>query len=743
MMNQKTFTTTFAGKELSISIGGIAQAANGAVTVRMGDTIVLVTAVMNKHEVPGMGYFPLMVEYEERLYAGGRIKGSRFIKREGRPSDEAVLIGRFIDRAIRPLFDDRSRHEVQVIATTLSFDEENDPDVLALIGASCALHMSSIPWNGPIAAIRVSQNETGLVFNPTYQERATTHFDLDIAGTPEKVVMVEARAKEASDVDVVKAFEAGTKELAPVIALIEKIRAEVGKEKIDIFKPKNEAAQEKAIRKAGFVELARTVVEKNMDELFYAEPLATKGERVYAKSELERRVAIELTAQGAAPEEISDIAKQIYDFIQIEVSNRILKNGQRLDGRDAFTVRPLQIEVGVLPRVHGTGLFSRGETQVLSVCTLGAPGDEQTLDSLESVGEKRYMHHYNFPPFSVGESKPMRGPGRREIGHGALAEKAVEDMMPDKETFPYAVRVVSEVLNSNGSSSMASTCASTLALMDAGVPLKTAVAGIAIGLASNEKGDWKVITDIQDLEDGPGGMDFKITGTVNGITAIQMDTKTKGLSHDIIVEAIRQGNAARQDILKQMKAIIAAPRAELSPFAPRILKLRINPDKIRDVIGPGGKMINEIIAKTGVVAIDMEQDGLVMITAKSQEAGQKAYDWVNNLTREVQAGEVFHGSVVRIMDFGAFVNILPGKDGMVHVSELAPWRVNKVEDIVKVGDEVHVKVIAIDDMGRVNLSMKQATGNVYPEAPANAVPSVGREEGSRPPRKPFSKPRSH
>ena len=741
-MNQQTYTTEFGGKELSISIGGIAQAANAAVTVRMGDTIVLVTAVMGKQDMSHMGFFPLMVEYEERLYAGGRIKGSRFIKREGRPSDEAVLIGRFIDRAIRPLFDTRLRREVQIIATTLSFDESNDPDILALIGASCALHMSDIPWHGPIGAVRVSQANDALVYNPTYEERQTTKFDLDIAGDTEKVVMIEARAEEASESELIEAFQKGREALAPVIALLNKIRTEAGKEKQDLFTPKDEIAQEKQKRHADFLTIAQEIIETGMDELFYAQPLATKGERGYAKSEIEKRIATKLEEKDATSDEINTISKQAYDLIQTAVSERILKTGQRLDGRAIDEVRSLQVEVGVLPRVHGTGLFARGETQVLSVCTLGAPGDQQTLDSLESVGEKRYMHHYNFPPFSVGESKPMRGPGRREIGHGALAEKALEGMMPSKEEFPYAVRVVSEVLNSNGSSSMASTCGSTLALMDAGVPIKAPVAGIAMGLASNENGTWKVITDLQDLEDGPGGMDFKITGSAKGITAIQMDTKTRGLNHDIIVEALTSGATARQSILTQMLATIAQPRPELSPYAPRILKLNIHPDKIRDVIGPGGKMINEIIASTGVEAIDIEQDGLVMITAKDQAAGQKAYDWIHNLTRDVQVGEVFEGPVVRIMDFGAFINILPGKDGMVHISELAPWRVGKVEDIVKVGDKVHVKVIEIDDMGRVNLSMKRAEGNVYPEKPAESTQGASPQSpqhSSKPKNRPFQR----
>lgn len=733
MLRQTSFKTQFAGKELTISVGGIAQAANGSVTVRMGDTIVLVTAVMSKSESLHLGYFPLMVEYEERLYAGGRIKGSRFIKREGRPSDEAILIARFIDRSIRPLFNESMRREVQVVATTLSFDEENDPDVLALIGASCALQISDIPWNGPIAAIRVSELNGETVFNPSYLQRKETLFDLDVAGDAENVIMIEARANEASAKQLIDASVVARAELAPVVKLIEEIAAKHGKVKADLFTPKSEEAVAAAARKNELLGKAKELIATNIDELFYAAPLATKGERGIARSELESRVKKALSVDGATDAEVMDIARHLYDLVQMEVSKRIVTEGKRLDGRKLTEVRPLQIDVGVLPRVHGSALFSRGETQVLSVCTLGAPGDQQTLDSLESVGEKRYMHHYNFPPFSVGEAKPMRGPGRRDIGHGALAEKAVEIMMPSKEDFPYAVRVVSEVLNSNGSSSMASTCGSTLALMDAGVPLKTPIAGIAIGLASHGN-EWKVITDIQDLEDGPGGMDFKITGSKMGITAIQMDTKTVGLNHQIVTEAINAAVVAHQDILDEMAAVIATPRAELSPFAPRIMKLMINPERIRDVIGSGGKVINEIIAKTGVDAIDIEQDGLVLITARNQAAAQEAYDWVNNLTRDIKVGEVFTGKVTRVMEFGAIVAFLNNKDGMVHVSELAPWRVAQVGDIVKVGDNVQVKVISTDETGRIGLSMKQAEGNVYPEQPKNAPAPAARPAAGHKPR---------
>ncbi|MFA6522032.1 MAG: polyribonucleotide nucleotidyltransferase [Patescibacteria group bacterium] len=736
-MDKKTFSTEFCGKTLTIETGRFAQAANAAVTVQMGDTVVLVTAVMSAEKAQNLGYFPLMVDFEEKLYAAGRIKGSRFIKREGRPTDEAVLVGRFVDRAIRPLFDERITNEVQIIVSALSFDGENDPDILGLIGASCALHMSNIPWNGPIGAIRVARLNGEYILNPSYDQRLTTEFDLDISGTDEKVVMIEARGKDAKEEEILAAFELGRKEMKPVLKLIEEVRAAVGKEKLDVLAPKNADEEKLFARKAEVKAITEQFISEQMDELFFASPKASKAERNLAKIELKHRLADMLVAKECTKDEIAYASGLIYEGVQREVSKRILDKGQRVDGRKIDEVRPLFSEVGVLPRVHGSGHFMRGETQVLSVCTLGAPGDKQTLDGMETVGEKQYMHHYNFPPFSVGEAKPLRGTGRREVGHGALAEKAVECMLPKKEDFPYAIRVVSEVLNSNGSSSMASTCASTLALMDAGVPLEKPVAGIAIGLASDATRS-QVITDLQDLEDGPGGMDFKITGSRDGITAIQMDTKTAGITHDIIVEALQKGKEARLQILKVMQDIIAAPRAELSPFAPRIFTLNINPEKIREVIGPGGKMINEIIAKTGVQAIDIEQTGLVMITAKDQKSGEEAYNWVHNLTREVEAGEEFEGEVARIMDFGAFVTILPGKDGLVHVSELAPWRVEKVGDIVKLGDKVHVKVIEIDSMGRVNLSMKQATGNTYTEE-MKAKAQTGAPTGRPPMRRPAHK----
>ncbi len=722
-MQTQRFAIDFGGKPLTIEVGKFASAANGSCTVQYGNTVVLATAVISKDIRPGMGFFPLMVDFEEKLYAAGRIKGSRFIKREGRPTDEAVLNARFIDRAIRPLFDQHIQNDVQVIVTVLAFDGENDADIPGLIGASCALHMSDIPWNGPIAAVRVNNVDEKLIVNGTYAQRDASTFDVDVAGTAEKVIMMEASAKEAPESVVLDAIVFGRSQLQPVIDLIETVRKTVGKEKRDLLTPKTDAERATAVHRAEIITKAESKITLLVDELMFGAPKASKTERAVAKDEMKKRLVDALKAEEMSDDDIKIATGRIGDVIDREVTRMILDKGTRVDGRGIDEVRPLSAEVGVLPCVHGSGLFMRGETQVLSVVTLGAPGDKQTLDGMEIVGEKRYMHHYNFPPFSVGEAKPLRGAGRREIGHGALAEKALGNMIPPKESFPYAIRVVSEVFGSNGSSSMGATCGSSLALMDAGVQIANPVAGIAMGLASDGT-RYKVITDLQDLEDGEGGMDFKITGTENGITAIQLDTKTDGLPHDVVVEAITKGRVARLTVLDVMKKAIAAPRPELSPNAPRIITIMIHPDKIREVIGPGGKMINEIIAKTGVTTIDIEQDGLVMITSKDGVSAEAAKQWVANLTHDVAAGDVYEGEVVRLMEFGAFVNILPGKDGLVHVSELAPWRVEKVTDIVKLGDKVKVKVIEIDDKGRTNLSMKQAEGNVYPERTGKPAPKA-------------------
>lgn len=718
MIEPKTFETQWGGKTLTIEVGKYANQASGACTVRYGDTIVLVTAMMSTETRENVGWFPLMVDYEEKLYAAGRIKGSRFIKKEGRPTDEAVLTARFVDRAIRPLFDERMRNEVQIIVTALSFDGENDPDVLGLIGASCALHISEIPWNGPIGCIRVGQVGGEMVMNPSYEARGKSLLDLAIAGTKEKVIMVEAGANEAPEKEILEAFWFGQKHIDEPIKLIEEVRKAVGKEKANVIV---------VDPKQGEVELiAKPFIETRVKDLFFGTPQATKSQRTAQKLVLKEEVKKFLMEKGVEKDSMRFGTDLVSVVLEKEVSRAIIEEERRVDGRSLTEIRSLLSEVAVLPRVHGSGHFMRGETQVLTVVTLGAPGDEQTLDGMEHVGTKRYFHHYNFPPFSVGEVKPMRGPSRRDIGHGGLAEKALIPMMPDKESFPYTIRAVSEVFGSNGSSSMGSTCGSTLALMDAGVPIKAPVAGIAMGIATNEQGKWKVITDLQDLEDGKGGMDFKIAGSKQGITAIQMDTKTDGLTREMIEQTIAQAREARMQVLENMHNMIAEPRPDLSPYAPRIITLRINPELIGNVIGPSGKTINEIIATTNVQAIDIEDDGLVMITSTDAAGAIKAQQMIEALTREAKVGEIYKGKVVRVMDFGAIVEFLPKKDGMVHVSMLAPWRVEKTSDIVKLGDIVTVKIMELSPDGKISLSMKDAPGNVYPEKPA-----------PRPDRKPY------
>ncbi|MCR4314605.1 MAG: polyribonucleotide nucleotidyltransferase [Candidatus Uhrbacteria bacterium] len=729
MNSAKRFETQWGGRTLSIEVGKYAQQAGGSCLVQYGDTVVLATATMSAETRGGMDFFPLMVDYEEKLYAAGRIKGSRFMKKEGRPTDEAVLISRFIDRALRPLFDQKIRNEVQIIVTALSFDGENDPDVLGLIAASCALHISDIPWNGPIGCVRVGHENGQMVLNPTYKERETSILDLSFAGTSEKIIMVEAGGKEAPEEVVLNAFWFGQENIDAPIKLIEEVRTAVGKHKRDLLTPKNEEEKAAHARKLEVETLARPFVLEHVKTLFFATPQASKTERNSQKGELKARTKAFLAEKGVEKDDIHYGTDIVVDVLEAEVSRAIIEEDKRVDGRNLTQVRPLLSEVAVLPRVHGSGHFMRGETQVMTIVTLGAPGDEQTLDGMETVGTRRYFHHYNFPPFSVGEVKPMRGPSRRDIGHGGLAEKALMPMMPDKETFPYTIRAVSEVFGSNGSSSMSSTCGSTLALMDAGVPIKAAVAGMAMGIATNDQGRWKVITDLQDLEDGAGGMDFKIAGSREGITAIQMDTKTTGLTREMIKQTFTQAREARLEILDVMKQAIAEPRPDLSPYAPRIITLRINPELIGNVIGPGGKTINGIIADTGVQAIDIDDDGLVMITSTDAEGAQKALKWVEELTREPKVGEIYKGKVSRIMDFGAIVEYLPKRDGMVHVSMLAPWRVENVGDIVKLGQEVFVKIMELSE-GRTSLSMKDAPGNVYPERPTG-VPDSG-SRGSRP-----------
>ncbi len=736
-METKQFTTEWAGRELVIETGKLAQQTNGSCTVRYGGTVMLATAVMSKNIRDGISYFPLMVDYEEKLYAGGKIKGSRFIKRETRPSDDSILTARLVDRSLRPLFNEVIRNDVQVILTTLSFDNENDTDIVALVAASAALTISDIPWEGPIGGIRVGRikSDDGAkhewVLNPTYDARDKSDLDLIVAATKEKVVMLEAGAVEVPEDAMAEAIAFGLKHVAPVIALIEKMQKAIGEpkkamEKIEDDPETLKANEELKTKIDGW--LTKHVPVK----LFNAKKMS-KTERKEAIGEIQAELEQFLIEEQIGKDKRKEAGVMFEKAIERAVSQAILNDNKRVDGRAITEIRPLGAEVALLPRTHGSALFSRGDTQVLSVVTLGAPSDEQIVEGLEDEEKKRYMHHYNFPPFSVGETSPLRGAGRREVGHGMLAEKALARMLPTKEEFPYVVRVVSEVLSSNGSSSMASTCGSTLALMDAGVPIKKAIAGIAMGLASDETGRWKVITDLQDLEDGKGGMDFKIAGSADGITAMQMDTKTHGISMEIVEKTLTQGKTARMEILDVMNKVIAAPRTELSQYAPRIISMRIKPEMIRVVIGPGGKMINEIIDKTGV-DMDIEDDGMVYITSTNAEKAQEAVEWVKRLTREVVAGETFEGKVTRIMNFGAFVEILPRQEGLVHISELAPYHVNQVEDIVKIGQTIPVKVIEIDDMGRINLSLKQTDYKDYPPVPTggDTAPHAGFGGGRSP-----------
>jgi polyribonucleotide nucleotidyltransferase len=708
MTKEKVFSTEWLGRTLTIKTGKLARQATASVTVQYGDTVVLATVVASKTERE-VDYFPLMVDFEEKLYAAGIIKGSRWIKREGRPTDEAILTGRMIDRSIRPLFNDESRKDVQVIISVLSADGENDFDIVSMVAASAVLSISGIDWKGPIAGIRVGMDEDGkFIFNPTYEEREKSKLGLIVSASKDKVLMIEAGGNEIKEDKMFEAIMAGYKEQQPVIELIEKITVETHGDAPDVktetLMSEDEIEAEKEKEKV--FATAEEWLNKNIKDTLFNKEYYTKGERKLAVSAIKEGLDKYLFEQGIG-KDIRAKAKSalVEKNVEAAVTEGILKNKKRVDGRKLTEIRDLHSEVALLPRTHGSSLFSRGETQVMSIITLGAPGLEQSLEGIEGTGTKRFMHHYNFPPFSVGEARPMRGPGRRDIGHGALAEKALKPMIPEKDNFPYTIRIVSETLGSNGSSSMGSTCASSLSLMDAGVPMKKAVAGIAMGLASNEDmSQWEVLTDIQDLEDGKGGMDFKIAGSKDGITAIQLDTKTLGITKEIIEKTLKQGLEARLEIIKVMDKAIDNPREELSKYAPQIISFKIDPEKIRDVIGPGGKMINKIIEETEV-SIDIEDDGSVFICGTDPEKSKIAEETVKNIARKFEAGEIFTGKVARILDFGAFVELTPGNDGMVHVSQLAPYRVGSPSDFISEGDTVTVKIKEIDDKGRINLTM--------------------------------------
>jgi len=698
-----TYSLNLGGRELTIELGKLAPQANGSALVRYGDTMVLATAVMNKIPKEGGDFFPLTCDYEEKFYAAGKISGSAFIKREGRPSEEAVLSGRLIDRSIRPRFNHQIRNEVQVVTTILAFDGANDPDVPALAGASLALSLSDIPWDGPIAGVRVGRLNGKFVLNPTYEERMTSDIDLLISGFSGHINMIEAGAKEVSEEEMAEAIEWGHAELKKIIEFQKTIIAEhpVTKAVVPLAEPSPE-----------LVTFMREKIIARLEEAMYAD--MPKLEKYALKD------AIEAEWKAVAKEKFGDtIAQSSIEYVFHEAVNEIvhrelLGKSRRPDGRKPDELRPLSGEVGFVPRVHGSGLFQRGETQVLSVITLGAPSDEQRFDTMEGEFKRRFMHHYNFPPYSVGEVGRMGSGGRREIGHGNLAERAMLPIIPSREDFPYTIRIVSETLASNGSSSMASVSASILALMDAGVPIKKPAAGIAMGLMMDAKGHYKVLTDIQGPEDHHGDMDFKAAGTADGVTALQMDVKIEGVTPQILKDALAQAKKARMEILEVMRETIAAPRPELSPKAPRIVSLKINPDKIRDLIGPGGKMINQIIDATGA-QIDVEDDGSVFVTAENQASGTEAVEWIKKVTREIIPGEILEGPVTRIFEFGAMVEVAPKQEGLIHISELAPYRVERVTDIVNVGDIVPVKVKNIDDQGRVNLSLKDVPGRYSEE----------------------------
>ena len=683
------FEMELGGRTLTIETGKMAKQASGAVLARYGDTAVLVTATASAEPREGVDFFPLTVDYEEKLYSVGKIPGG-FIKREGRPSESAILFSRLLDRPIRPLFAEGFRNDVQIVATVLSVEQDNAPEITAMIGASAALSLSDIPFNGPIGGVRVGRVNGQFVINPTVEQMEQSDLNLAVAGTADAISMVEAGANELPEDVILEAILFGHEEIKRIVAFVNDMVAVAGK-------PKREIALFSVPE-----DMEQAVKEYISDKLNEAVRNADKHSRDAAVDAVKAE-AMEHFAE-IYPEEGKKLSYIMHKTLKNIVRHMITDEKIRPDGRGIEEVRPITCEVDLLARTHGSALFTRGQTQALTITTLGAIGDEQILDGLGTEESKRYMHHYNFPAFSVGETRPSRGPGRREIGHGALAERALVPMIPSEDVFPYTIRLVSEILESNGSSSMASVCGSTMSLMSAGVPIKRPVSGVAMGLVK-EGDNYTILTDIQGMEDALGDMDFKVAGTTEGVTAIQMDIKIEGLTKEILTDALAQARRGRMHILGKMLEAIDQPREELSPYAPRIITLQIHPDKIRDVIGPGGKIIKKIIEETGV-KIDIEDDGKTFIAAVDMEAGKKAVKMIEDLVREVEVGETYEGKVTRIMNFGAFVEVLPGKEGLVHISQLAKERVEKVEDVVAIGDVVKVKVIEIDRQGRVNLSRK-------------------------------------
>ncbi len=690
----KVFRTAVGGKLLELEIGKVCEMANGQVMVRYGDTVVNVTAVASAQPRPDIDFFPLSCDYEEKMYAAGKIPGG-FIKREGRPSEKAILNSRLMDRPLRPLFPKGFYNDVQVVATVMSMDLDAPSEIAAMIGSSVALAISDIPWDGPTASVLVGMVDGEFIINPGLEEREKSDLHLVVSGTKDAIMMVEAGANEIPEETVLDAIMFAHEEIKEIIEFIDEVVAEVGKPKME-------------------VELYKVPEEIEADVREYAEGKMREAVHTVEKMErLENMDAVEIETQEyfaeKYPESEKDIASVLYDITKEQVRSLILDDGIRPDNRKYEEIRPIWVDTGILPRTHGSGLFKRGQTQALSIATLGPISDGQRIDGISEQTEKRYMHHYNFPPYSVGEARPMRSPGRREIGHGALAERAILPVLPSVEEFPYAIRVVSEILSSNGSTSQASVCGSCLALMDAGVPIKAPVAGIAMGLVERVEEDGSstmaILSDIQGMEDFLGDMDFKVAGTAKGVTAIQMDIKVHGLSKKVLQDALKQAHDGRMHIMSEMLAEIPEPRAELSPYAPRIISMQIDPEKIRVIIGPGGKTINAIVEKTGV-KIDIEDDGMLYIAAPDMESAQAGLAEIELLIKDVEVGAIYEGKVTRTTTFGAFIEILPGKEGLLHISKMADHRVEKVEDEMNVGDIVKVKVTEIDSQDRINLTRK-------------------------------------
>ena len=681
-----TFRTALGGKLLQVEIGKVAGMANGAATIRLGDTVVNVTATASAEPREDIDFFPLSCDYEERMYAAGKIPGG-FIKREGRPSEKAILSSRLMDRPIRPLFPKGYYNDVVVVATVMCVDNDCPSDIAAMIGSSVALSISDIPWDGPTGSVRIGRVDGEFVVNPSLEQRAVSDMNLTVSGTMDAIMMVEAGANEVPEKDILDGIMFAHEEIKKLVTFINQIAAEVGKKKKPMPEHNIPEDLEKAMREFETADMRAAI------------QIHDKTERQNAMDKLEADTKAKFIEEY--PENGKDIDDVLYKIRKEQMRDLIIHEGVRPDGRKTTEIRPIWCETGFLPRTHGSGLFTRGQTQVLTVATLGAVGESQVLDGISEETEKRYIHHYNFPPYSVGEARTSRSPGRREIGHGALAERALLPVIPPVEEFPYAIRLVSEVLSSNGSTSQASVCGSTLSLMDAGVPIKAPVAGIAMGLIKEED-DIAILSDIQGMEDFLGDMDFKVAGTRKGVTAIQMDIKIHGLSREILERALKQAHEGREFILGKMLEEIPEPRTELSPYAPRIITMQIDADKIRTVIGPGGKTINKIISETGV-KIDIDDEGQIFIAAPDMESAKAAQEYIELLTAEVEVGKTYKGTVKRIMNFGAFIEVLPGKEGLLHISKMAKHRVEKVEDVMNIGDEVEVIVYEIDGQGRINL----------------------------------------